>query len=113
MPLGRHLATAHHVPLRFRALLHPLALGCLVAACGGGDLSLPEGDRPLAIEVVDGDGQLGSVGKPLAAPVVVEVTDPDGDPVEGATVEFALTSAGEGAGITPSTALTNAEGHAE
>jgi PKD repeat protein len=62
---------------------------------------------------VDGDGQRGSVGKPLAAPVVVEVTDARGDPVEGATVEFALTSAGDGAGITPSTARTSAEGVAE
>jgi PKD repeat protein len=62
---------------------------------------------------VDGDGQRGSVGEPLAAPVVVEVTDARGDPVEGATVEFALTSAGEGAGITPSTARTSAEGLAE
>jgi PKD repeat protein len=53
------------------------------------------------------------VGEPLAAPVVVAVTDARGDPVEGAPVEFALTSAGEGAGITPSTALTNAEGRAE
>jgi hypothetical protein len=62
---------------------------------------------------VDGDGQRGSVGEPLAAPVVVEVTDARGDPVEGATVEFALTSAGEGAGITPSTARTGVEGVAE
>jgi len=113
MSPGRHLATADHFPLRFRALLPPLALGCLVAACGGGDLVLPEGDRTLTIEVVDGDGQRGSVGEPLAAPVVVEVTDDKGAPAEGTTVEFALTSAGEGAGVTPPTARTNAEGRAE
>jgi PKD repeat protein len=113
MPISCALATARHAPLRFRALLHPVALGCLVGACGGGDLVLPEGDRTLAIDVVDGDGQRGSVGEPLAAPVVVAVTDADGEPVEGATVEFALTSAGEGAGVTPSTARTNAEGRAE
>ena len=102
MSLGRDLAT------------FPLALGCLVAACGGGDLSLPEDGRGAAgIEVVDGDGQRGSVGEPLASPVVVEVTDARGEPVEGATVEFALTSAGEGAGITPSTARTSAEGRAQ
>ena len=88
-------------------------LGCLGAACGGGDLVLPEGDRALAIEVVDGDGQLGSVREPLDAPVVVRVTDADDLPVEGATVEFALTSAGEGGNVTPSTARTNAEGRAE
>jgi PKD repeat protein len=103
--------TAVRVPSSFRALLaNPLAVACLVAACGGGDLTLPEA---LDIQVVQGDGQRGSVGAPLAAPVVVEVTDANGDPVAGVTVEFTLTSAGEGAGITPSTALTNAEGRAE
>ena len=35
------------------------------------------------------------------------------DTFEGATVEFALTSAGEGAGITPPTAHTNADGRAQ
>jgi PKD repeat protein len=49
----------------------------------------------------------------LAAPVVVEVTDAEGLPVEGATVLFGLTSAGEGAEISPSTATTNAAGQAE
>jgi PKD repeat protein len=91
------------------------ALACLLAACGGGDLVIPESEAPApaAIRVVDGDGQHGSVGEPLAAPVVIEVTDADGDPFEGATVEFALTSAGEGAGITPPTAHTNADGRAQ
>ena len=104
--------TAVHVPSFWSRLAHPLAVGCLVAACGGGDLSLP-GSGDIVIRVVEGDGQRGAVGEPLAAPVVVEVTDEGGDPVEGATVEFALTSAGEGAGITPATALTGADGRAE
>jgi large repetitive protein len=104
--------TAVQVPSSFWSrLAHPVAVGCLVAACGGGDLSLPGGD--MAIRVVEGDGQRGAVGEPLAAPVVVEVTDIQGNTVEGATVKFALTSAGEGAGITPATALTNADGRAE
>jgi PKD repeat protein len=114
MSLGRHVTTARPILSRLRPLLsHPLAISCLVAACGGGDLVLPAGDGPAAIRVVEGDGQRGSVGEPLAAPVVVEVTNARGEPVEGVTVEFALTSAGDGAGITPSTARTNAEGLAE
>jgi PKD repeat protein len=114
MSLGRDLITAHPVRSRVRPLLsHPLAIGCLVAACGGGDLVLPAGEGPAAIRVVEGDGQRGSVGEPLAAPVVVEVTDARGEPVEGATVEFTLTSAGDGAGITPSTARTSPEGRAQ
>jgi hypothetical protein len=96
-----------------RPLSAPLAIACLVLACGGGDLSLPDDGRTTAIRVVDGDGQRGSVGEPLEDPVVVEVTDESDDPVEGATVEFVLTSAGDGAGITPATTLTNAEGRAE
>ena len=107
MCLGRDVIAPH-------LLSYPLVMGCLVAACGGGDLSLPDnGGSAVAIEVVDGDGQRGSVGEPLEAPVVVEVTDVNGNPVEGATVAFVLTSAGEGAGITPSTARTNADGRAE
>ena len=105
--------TTVHVPSSFWSrVAHPVALGCLVAACGGGDLSLP-GGADNAIRVVEGDGQRGSVGEPLAAPVVVEVTNDGGEPVEGATVEFTLTSAGEGAGITPATTRTNADGRAE
>jgi PKD repeat protein len=107
--------TAVHVPSSFWPLLaHSLALAFLLAACGGGDLALPDnGDAAADIQVVDGDGQQGSVGAPLAAPVVVQVTDADSDAVAGVTVEFTLTSAGEGAGITPSSALTNAVGRAE
>ena len=86
---------------------------CLVAACGGGDLALPISGEPTDIRVVDGNGQRGSVGQPLAAPVIVEVTDAKDEPVEGAIVEFALTSAGDGAEIAPATATTNAEGHAQ
>ena len=105
--------TAVHIPPSFWShLMHPLAVGCLVAGCGGGDLALP-GSGGMAIRVVEGDGQRGSVGEPLAAPVVVRVTDERGEPVDGATVEFALTSAGAGAGITPATALTGADRRAE
>jgi len=100
----------HHVSTSYRLLL---AIGGFTVACGGGDLALPNDERALAIEVVDGDGQRGRVGASLADPVVVEVTDDNGEPVEGATVEFALTSAGDGAGVTPSSARTGAVGRTE
>ncbi len=89
-----------------------LALGGLAAACGGSDLVLPPGG-PAAIRVVEGDGQQGPVGGALGAPLIVEVTDAGGDPMEGATVEFAFTSAGAGAEIAPSTVLTGEAGRAQ
>jgi PKD repeat protein len=93
------------------------ALACLVAAalagCGGSDLVIPGDGGAVSIRVVEGDGQRGSVGEPLTGPVVVEVTDAGNDPIEGVTVEFALTSAGAGAEITPATARTNAAGRAQ
>jgi len=95
-----------------RRLSRWLAVGCLTAGCGS-DLVLPGNDLALAIRVVDGNGQQGSVGEPLTAPVVVEVTDGEGAPVEGATVQFALTAAGEGGEVTPSTARTDRDGRAQ
>ena len=74
---------------------------------------LPDnGDR--AIRVVDGDGQRGVGGRTAGRAGRGRGNRcPRGAPVEGATVEFVLTSAGAGAGITPSTAQTSAEGRAQ
>ena len=85
----------------------------LMTACGGGDLVLPRDETPAAIRVVNGDGQTGQVREMLEFPPEVEVTDAAGDPVRGATVVFEITSAGEGAVITPSPATTDAAGHTE
>ena len=109
----RQLNASHGAPLWSRGALARLALATLAAGCGGGDLVVPGTDNTIAIRVVEGDGQRGSVGEPLTSPVVVEVTDGGGDPVAGVTVEFALTSAGSGAEITPATARTGADGRAQ
>ncbi len=84
-----------------------------MAACGGGDLVLPRDGAAAAIEVVDGDEQTGSVGQPLSEPVVVEVRDAAGALVEGATVQFAFTSAGDGAQVAPEATETDTLGRAE
>jgi PKD repeat protein len=84
-----------------------------MAACGGGDLVLPRDGAAATVEVVDGDEQTGSVGQPLSDPVVVEVRDAAGAPVEGATVQFAFTSAGDGAQVAPETSETDTLGRAE
>lgn len=103
----------HGTPSWSRGALARLALATLAAGCGAGDLVVPDTDNAAAIRVVEGDGQRGPVGEPLTSPVVVEVTDAGGDPVAGVTVEFALTSAGAGAEITPATARTGADGRAQ
>lgn len=114
MPLGPiQPAAQESSPRSRRAFSWAAVASCLLAACGGGDLVLPEDGGPASIRVVDGDGQQGSVGAPLSAPVIVEVTDAKGQPVEGVTVEFSLTSAGDGAEIAPSTATTDATGRAQ
>lgn len=89
-----------------------LAAG-LMTACGGADLVLPRDGAAAAIEVVDGDEQTGSVGQPLSNPVIVEVRDAAGAPVEGVTVQFAFTSAGEGAQLAPETSETDPLGRAQ
>ena len=85
----------------------------MAGGCGGGDVTLPDTGGATSIRVVDGDGQRATVGEPLTAPVVVEVNDADGNPVEGVTVGFALTSAGSGAEITPVSAVTGADGRTQ
>ena len=84
----------------------------LLGACQTGEgLLLPSEGEPAAIAVVEGGGQSGRVGEPLAAPVVVEVTDSRSRPVQGATVAFDVTSSG--ADIVPHTATTDAKGRAQ
>jgi PKD repeat protein len=97
-----------------RGALACVAISWLAAGCGGGDLVLPDtaGDAA-SIRVVSGDGQRGPVGEPLGAPVVVEVTSGDDEPVAGVTVRFTLTSAGVGGEITPDTVRTDADGRAQ
>ena len=90
-------------------LLAPLLL---LGGCGGGEgIILPGDGEPAAIAVTDGDEQQGKVGEPLTNPVVVMVTDTRGRPVEGAAVEFALTSAGSE--VVPPQKSTDAEGKAD
>jgi PKD repeat protein len=115
MPSVRiHSAIADGLRRQAKTMLSPIIVATgLVAACGGGDLVLPGGGQPAGIRVVTGDGQTGPAGQLLTAPIVVEVTDADSMPVGGATVEFALITAGSGAEVQPATATTDASGRAE
>ena len=88
---------------RAAAVVAALAVG----ACGD---STDEGPDPVAIELVDGDGQDGSAGAALAAPLRVLVTDELGDPVAGVEVSWSVTAGG--GSITPESA-TDASGIAQ
>ncbi|HEV7365582.1 MAG TPA: PKD domain-containing protein [Gemmatimonadales bacterium] len=85
----------------------------LLGGCGGGSSLLLPGDGVANhIKIAAGNNQSGRVGEPLTDPLVAEVTDSRGRPVEGVSVAFAFTSGAPGAEITPSTATTDAKGEA-
>ncbi|NOZ60265.1 MAG: hypothetical protein GXO74_01150 [Calditrichaeota bacterium] len=70
---------------------------------------------PSEIKIVSGNNQVAEVGSELPQPIVVEVIDEDGNPLEGQEVAFV---AQEGAGNFPNDSrvrkiLTNEEGRAE
>jgi hypothetical protein len=82
------------------------------AACGGGDLVLPEGTPPIAVEALSGDGQSAPPGQELPQPIVVKVTDPEDRPLPDMRVAFTLAAGAEGGETTPDTALTDEAGEA-
>jgi hypothetical protein len=77
------LSTAY-TPVRLLATVAGLGL----LACGGGDLTLPPDVSPASLDVVSGNGQLGTVGTPLPRPLVVRVTDAAKQPVANVTLRF-------------------------
>ena len=95
----------------YRMLFSVLALS--IGACGG-DLTLP--DPPVAgvaLHVVNGNEQQGTVGEPLPDVVVVEVkTEVGGEPVPGRRVAFLRASGDTAEAFQPDTAITNADGQA-
>ena len=104
-------------PLRVRA--RRLATNTLLlplAACGGGDLLLPD-DRtedpiPAQLRAYSGNGQSALVGSPVPHPLVVEALDSEGRPVPGAPVVFEFVVQPNGAAIAPPAAQTDTNGHA-
>jgi hypothetical protein len=83
----------------------------LLGACGGDNLTLPSEGQPADIQIVEFDPQSGPVNTDLG-PLVVKVTDTQGRPVPGATVEFAVTGGGAGGSITPDHVTTGGDGQA-
>ena len=84
--------------VRHLALLWCCALPLVAAACGGD--SPTAGSRAGRIVVegsllkVSGDGQVGSLGKDLSDPLIVQVLDPSGNGLPGVTVRWSVGSKG-------------------
>jgi hypothetical protein len=82
----------------------------LVFACSDDNLTLPSEGAPARIEIVSGNGQQAPVSSALE-PLIVKVSDSQGRPVAGVTVDFVLEDGGGGS-VDPASDLTDAEGHA-
>jgi hypothetical protein len=65
---------------------------------------------PAQLQKISGDGQVGPAGQPLAAPVVVQANDARGNPIAGASVNFAVSSGG--GQVSSSVGITAANGRA-
>ena len=89
------------------AIVLPLAL----AGCGGADSTEPTGSPvPASLRRISGDGQSGVVGAELTDPLVVEVRDATGSPLQGQVVTWAV-AVGQGS-VVPARATTDASGTA-
>lgn len=95
---------------RYFAQFRALAAAALLASCGSDGLVLPEEGIPTAIVIAGGDGQPGTVGAPLPAPLTVRVLDSKGRPVQGQEVTFSVV--GGGGAVTPAKDTTDASGEA-
>ena len=62
------------------------------------------------VQLLSGDGQQGAPRATLPAPIVVAVSDADGNPVSGAAVTWVVTAGG--GSVDPTTSTTDAAGHA-
>jgi hypothetical protein len=98
--------------VRFVSALAASLFGISGAACGGGDLSLPDDQSPASITYLAGRNQTGLPGAELPDPLIVRVDDSQGRPVPDVRVAFKLADGAEGGETTPDTALTDTDGEA-
>jgi hypothetical protein len=91
--------------------VHVPAVMLVLLGCSA-DLTLPGSTAPgLAVAVVQGDGQIGTVGDTLPDPVVIEVKTDGGQAIPDRRVAF-VAAQGAGAGFDPDTAITDSQGRA-
>ncbi|MFL5462191.1 MAG: Ig-like domain-containing protein, partial [Gemmatimonadales bacterium] len=80
----------------------------LVFACSDDNLTLPSEGAPARIEIVSGNAQQARVSSPLDS-LIVKVSDSQGRPVAGVTVDFVLVEA-RGGSLSPTSGVTDAQG---
>ena len=80
----------------------------LVFACSDDNLTLPSEGAPARIEIVSGNEQIARVSSPLDS-LIVKVSDSQGRPVAGVTVDFVLVNA-QGGSVSPASGVTDAGG---
>ncbi|HET6798042.1 MAG TPA: galactose oxidase-like domain-containing protein [Gemmatimonadales bacterium] len=88
--------------LRTWAIAALMAVGVL--RCGGDNVAPPEAT---AVALVSGSPQTGTIAEPLPSPLVVQVTDKNGNPVSGVSVEWAAQNGGS---VSQSAVETGADG---
>src|SRR4051812_5955766 len=82
----------------------PQSTTASAAGLAGSPVTFPHTATPgsaSGVQLLSGDGQTGAPGATLPDPVVVAVTDADGNPVSGAAVTWVVTAGGGGGGAPP------------
>jgi hypothetical protein len=92
---------------RLPSWLLTAAIAATSLRCGS-DIGDP-GAEPAAVEEVSGNGQVGMTGETLPEPLVVQVEDQGGSPLEGVIVRWTV---GGGGGVSQSQVVTDSDGRA-
>ena len=86
-----------------------LGLPLAFAACGGGDLVLPNEGQAAKVTAIAGDLQTGTILEPAAESLVVRVVDRFGSPVSGVQVSWSAQGGGD---VSPASVVTGPDGRA-
>jgi len=87
-----------------------VVLTWLTAACGGSDLTLPGPLEPARLILVSGSTQQILAGQWVVDPLVVEVMDAKGGPLEGVPITYRFADEVRGSTIVPSRVITTPDG---
>jgi hypothetical protein len=87
-----------------------LVLTCLTAACGGSDLTLPGPLEPARLVVVSGGTQQILAGQWVVDPLVVQVKDANGGPLEGVPITYRFADEFPGSTINPNRVTSSRDG---